>query len=244
LKIPLINYALLSLDVPWYLDLGMTKAFHQSAKIILQRIAGILLFGLGSGFHYEPNHLLFFGLSILTGAGSIIYLLIRNPRALSSREEKTLSSPRSDTVVLSLYYLLQFIGIFLVAGLEAKTSYRSSFLLIGIFPSLISACIATWALVSNPFLYPRITVHQEVEHQVISQGPYALVRHPTYAAAILNSLSFPLFFQTLFVLLTSIVICIILIIRTHLEDVYLSNHLEGYCEYQKKVRYRILMGVW
>lgn len=232
------------MDVLWYRYSGMKKAFHQSAKIILQRIAGIILFGLGSGFHYAPNHLLFFGLSVLASAGSVIYLLIRHPSALGSREEKTPSSPRSDTVVLSLYYLLQFIVIFFIAGLEAKTSYRSSFLFIGVFLFLISAFFATWALASNPFLYPRITVDREAEHHVISHGPYALVRHPAYASAIASSLSFPLFFQTPFVLLASIVICIILIIRTHLEDVYLSNHLEGYCEYQKKVRYRILMGVW
>lgn len=172
----------------------MKKAVLHGAKILLQWVFGILLFGLGSGFSYAVNHLLFFALSIFTSISSVIYLLIRHPDVLATREDKTPSTPRSDAILLSLYYLLQFIGIFIIAGLEAKTTYRLSLLLIGILLSLISFCITTWALASNPFFYPRITVHQEAEHHVVFQGPYGLIRHPAYAAAMLNSLSFPLFF--------------------------------------------------
>jgi protein-S-isoprenylcysteine O-methyltransferase Ste14 len=222
----------------------MKKAIKHGAKILLQRIFGVLLFGLGSGFYYNNNHLFFFGLSILTTACSVSFLLIRHPVALSGREEKTPSNPRSDAIVLVLYYILQFIGVFFIAGLEAKTTYRLSFLLLGTLFLLGSTFLATWALVSNPFLYPKLTVNQEAEHHVVSQGPYKVIRHPTYSSAMLTSLSFPLFFQTPFVLFTSITIAILLIIRTHLEDSYLAKNLKGYEEYQTRVRFRILVGVW
>lgn len=222
----------------------MKKAIKHGTKIILQRVFGVLLFGLGSGFYYNDNHLFFFSLSILTTACSISFLLIRHPAALSSREEKTPSNPRSDAIILVLYYILQFIGVFLVAGFEAKTTYRLSFLLLGTLLFLGSAFLATWALVNNPFLYPKLTINQAAEHYVVNQGPYKVIRHPAYASAMLTSLSFPLFFQTPFVLFTSITIAILLIIRTHLEDSYLAKNLKGYEEYQTRVRFRILVGVW
>lgn len=79
---------------------------------------------------------------------------------------------------------------------------------------------------------------------IVDQGPYGVVRHPIYTAAIGMyiglGLVFPLWWNGLAV--ASIVIGYIF--KTYDEDRYLMEHLPGYRDYADRVRYRLLPGVW
>ncbi len=82
------------------------------------------------------------------------------------------------------------------------------------------------------------------DHQLIDSGPYRIVRHPIYTAAILlyisTGITFPSLWNTVFVLLS----VIFYILKTADEDQYLSQHLPGYAGYQRRVPYRLLPRVW
>jgi len=70
------------------------------------------------------------------------------------------------------------------------------------------------------------------------------VRHPGYAGALLTYLATPYFLDSRWAFLPVVFITIVLVIRTNLEDKVLQDELEGYRDYARRVRYRLLPGVW
>jgi protein-S-isoprenylcysteine O-methyltransferase Ste14 len=98
--------------------------------------------------------------------------------------------------------------------------------------------------VVNKYLAAVVRVQNGRAHQVITSGPYRYVRHPMYMAIILMILAIPPALGSFIGLIVLGLITIIFIIRTHLEDKTLQLELPGYLEYTKKVRYRLLPGIW
>jgi protein-S-isoprenylcysteine O-methyltransferase Ste14 len=80
--------------------------------------------------------------------------------------------------------------------------------------------------------------------EVISTGPYALVRHPMYAGALVLVLGVPLALGSWWGLLTIIPMTAILIWRLLEEERFLARNLAGYSDYQAKVRYRLAPLIW
>jgi protein-S-isoprenylcysteine O-methyltransferase Ste14 len=70
------------------------------------------------------------------------------------------------------------------------------------------------------------------------------VRHPGYAGTLLFYLAAPLFLDSRWAYLATLFFAVVLIMRTYLEDKTLHAELEGYGDYARRVRYRLLPGVW
>ena len=85
---------------------------------------------------------------------------------------------------------------------------------------------------------------EERGQTVISTGPYAVVRHPMYAYAVLLMIGAPLLLGSLWGLLGVVLILPLLPARALGEEVMLLDGLPGYREYAAKVRFRLLLGVW
>jgi protein-S-isoprenylcysteine O-methyltransferase Ste14 len=79
---------------------------------------------------------------------------------------------------------------------------------------------------------------------VVSTGPYAIVRHPMYAGAILVCLGAPLALGSWWGFLLTPVVTGVLAWRLLDEERYLREHLRGYAEYTRTVRYRLVPYVW
>jgi protein-S-isoprenylcysteine O-methyltransferase Ste14 len=79
---------------------------------------------------------------------------------------------------------------------------------------------------------------------VVSTGPYALLRHPMYAGALVMFLGIPIALGSWWGLLVFVVMIPALIWRLLDEEEFLASNLVGYVEYQKKVRYRLIPLVW
>ncbi|HUE53070.1 MAG TPA: isoprenylcysteine carboxylmethyltransferase family protein [Terriglobales bacterium] len=94
----------------------------------------------------------------------------------------------------------------------------------------------------NPFT--SATIELAPDQKVISTGPYALVRHPMYAAALVMLLGIPIALGSWWGLLVILVMMPALIWRLFEEEKFLSRNLSGYVEYQNKVRYRLIPLVW
>ncbi len=82
------------------------------------------------------------------------------------------------------------------------------------------------------------------EHQIIDTGPYRLVRHPIYTAAIGLTLGAALVFPAWWNLLAALVVIVCYILKTADEDHVLGVSLPGYTEYQRRVRFRLIPLVW
>ncbi len=80
--------------------------------------------------------------------------------------------------------------------------------------------------------------------EVISSGPYSVVRHPMYSGALLMYLFSPLALGSYWAVLPAISIFFIIIPRLLNEEEVLTRDLPGYAEYMGKVKYRLLPGIW
>jgi protein-S-isoprenylcysteine O-methyltransferase Ste14 len=92
--------------------------------------------------------------------------------------------------------------------------------------------------------FAAATVRVESEQRVISSGPYAVVRHPMYTAALALMLGTPLALGSLWGLIPAALLCTAIVWRLLDEEAYLARNLPGYTDYQHKVRTRLVPGLW
>ena len=81
-------------------------------------------------------------------------------------------------------------------------------------------------------------------HHIVEEGPYGKVRHPIYAFAILMYIGLALVFPVWWNVIALIVIAADYFVKAWLEDRYLLANLPGYDAYCRRVRYRMLPGIW
>jgi protein-S-isoprenylcysteine O-methyltransferase Ste14 len=136
----------------------------------------------------------------------------------------------------------------LVAGLDAlfegSTPFSQSVKILALVIILVGYTLASYALIVNRFFSGMVRIQSDRGHKVVSSGPYRWMRHPGYAGALLTYLATPFFLDSRWSFLPVIFITIILVIRTSLEDKVLQDELTGYRDYAKRVRYRLLPGIW
>jgi protein-S-isoprenylcysteine O-methyltransferase Ste14 len=136
----------------------------------------------------------------------------------------------------------------LIAGLDARFNWSPTVSLPVKFGALILILVGyvlgSSALVANRFFSGMVRIQADRGHKVVSGGPYRWVRHPGYAGAALTYLASPLFLGTLWAFVPAALLVAVLVIRTRLEDVTLQEELDGYRDYAKRVRYRLIPGVW
>jgi protein-S-isoprenylcysteine O-methyltransferase Ste14 len=138
----------------------------------------------------------------------------------------------------------------LAAGLDvkydwSKTDFSFAVEVIALVLMLIGYAIGSWALMENRFFSGVVRIQKERGHHVISAGPYAVVRHPGYAGALLTYFAAPLLLDSPWTFVPVIFMTVVLVIRTALEDRTLKHELPGYKEYAtQKTRYRLLPGIW
>lgn len=80
--------------------------------------------------------------------------------------------------------------------------------------------------------------------QVISTGPYALVRHPMYTGGIVFILATPLMLGSWWALIPAVVVCGGIVVRLLDEERFLVKNLSGYADYCVRVRWRLVPGLW
>ncbi len=107
---------------------------------------------------------------------------------------------------------------------------------------VIGYSIVIWTMVTNS--YASRVVEVEKGQKVISTGPYAIVRHPMYLGNCLMYLMTPLALGSFWVMLLGLLFPLVLSLRIRNEEEVLTRDLEGYADYKKKVKYRIIPGIW
>ena len=101
-----------------------------------------------------------------------------------------------------------------------------------------------WAQSVNRHFEATVRIQTDREHKVIDTGPYAFIRHPGYAFAILMMAGMPLALGSLYGLIPAGVAFAFLVVRTLGEDATLKAELPGYRDYALRVKHRWLPGVW
>jgi protein-S-isoprenylcysteine O-methyltransferase Ste14 len=136
----------------------------------------------------------------------------------------------------------------LVAGLDMLFGWSPAFSLpiklLALVGILAGYSLGSYALIENRFFSGMVRIQTERGHRVVSGGPYRWMRHPGYAGALVTYLATPFFLDSTWAFLPVAFLTLTLVIRTGLEDQTLQAELEGYRDYARRVRYRLLPGVW
>jgi protein-S-isoprenylcysteine O-methyltransferase Ste14 len=220
------------------------------ARLFLSLLAQAIVFFAAANQLELPRAWLFFALAFLYYLLSFIILYRFNPNLIQHRGGSAFreDSKQWDKYILLIYALLGVYGQFFVAGWDlghVQWFYLGwEYLVVGIILFIISDVLIVWAMVQNPFFEPTVRIQKERNQRVISNGPYRIVRHPGYLSGILWHLAMPLIFGSGLTLVYSLLIVVLLVVRTYLEDKTLQAELEGYQGYTRKTRHRLLPGVW
>jgi protein-S-isoprenylcysteine O-methyltransferase Ste14 len=136
----------------------------------------------------------------------------------------------------------------LVVGLDARFEWSPTFSLPARLASLLiiiaGFALGSYALIENRFFSGMVRIQTDRGHRLVSTGPYRWMRHPGYAGALLTYLATPVFLSSYGAFLPVAFVTAVLIIRTRLEDTALQEELDGYRDYARRVRYRLIPGVW
>jgi protein-S-isoprenylcysteine O-methyltransferase Ste14 len=99
-------------------------------------------------------------------------------------------------------------------------------------------------MLANPFFSAVVRLQHDRGQGVISKGPYRFVRHPGYLGMLLANLATPILLDAPWTFVPVGVVAALLVLRTFLEDLTLVAGLNGYAEYARATRARLVPGLW
>ena len=172
-----------------------------------------------------------------------IVMMIKNPGLLSSRLDAK-EDRKEQSVVVKLSGLMFLCG-FIVAGLGVRFEWYMlpmPVCVVGAVLFIIAYLLYAEVLRENTYLSRTIEVQEG--QKVIDTGLYGIVRHPMYAVTLLLFLSMPIILGSVPAFLIFLAYPFIIAARLKDEEKLLEEELEGYREYKKKVRYRLIPFIW
>ncbi|MFC6669451.1 methyltransferase family protein [Marinobacterium aestuariivivens] len=220
-----ISLVVLYLFIPFVLlvcggDLGWWQAWLYS----------LLIFAAGLGGHFWAER--------------------RHPGLLAERQnmKKAQSAKAWDKVLAPLMALSLSFPLVIVAGLDHRFGWSPVFpfwlIVIGFILISLGYAFALWAMAENRFFSSVVRIQTDRGHVVCDSGPYRIVRHPGYAGNILALFGIVLALSSMWTLIPVALALIIAVIRTVLEDRTLQDELPGYRDYARRVRYRLIPGIY
>ena len=178
---------------------------------------------------------------------AITVYLMRNDPALLERRLKAGPGAEQETSqkVIQGLAIVSFISIFVVSALDHRFGWSSMPpYVVALGDILIALGFYFVFLVFRENTFASGTIEVGSEQKVITTGPYALVRHPMYIGALVMLIGVPLALGSWWGLLTIALMVVVLVWRLLDEENFLAKRLEGYSEYQSRVRYRLLPFIW
>jgi protein-S-isoprenylcysteine O-methyltransferase Ste14 len=209
-------------------------------------LLGLMLFGI-AGTTDWPGAWITLGVMAVCLAINLTVLVPVNPEVVEERLAGKGAQPRWDILLVSLM-TVGLLGATVVAALDRRFGWswetRPAWLLAGALLALLGDLVFLWALAVNKFFARQVRIQRERGHTTVSSGPYRYVRHPGYVGWIVLFTGFLLLLGSWWSFLPFGLSVAMLVLRTSLEDRLLWSELEGYADYARRVRYRLLPGLW
>jgi protein-S-isoprenylcysteine O-methyltransferase Ste14 len=205
-------------------------------------IVGLLLFLPAGTFVWRQAWLLLGILFVPMFIAGLI-MMKRAPDLLRKRlDAKEEEKEQKTVIVLSG---LMFLAAFIVAGLN----FRFRWIVLPVWVSWAAAVLfllayVLYAEVLRENVWLSRTVEVQENQKVVDTGLYGIVRHPMYMTTLLLFLSMPLVLGSVISFVIMLLYIPIIAKRIRNEEQVLEGGLEGYTEYKKRIRYKVIPFVW
>ena len=217
------------------------------AEAIFKFLLGVVLVGvlifLPAGTLQFPGGWLLMGILFVPMFLAGLVMLKKNPNLLKSRLDAKEKRTQQDLVVKLSG--LMFVAGFVIAGLD----FRFKWLPLPNWVNWIAAALfllayILYAEVLRENAYLSRTIEVQEGQRVVDTGLYGIVRHPMYSVTLLLFLSMPLVLGSALAFLCFLCYPALIVKRLKDEEAFLEAELTGYAEYKKKVKYRLIPGIW
>jgi protein-S-isoprenylcysteine O-methyltransferase Ste14 len=219
------------------------RAWIQSALGV--PILAAALFIPAGTFHYWQGWL--FGAVFIAASSALgLYFLKHDPALLKRRMAVGPTAEREPTQKIIVTMLtISFLLMMVVPGLDHRWGWSSvPVWLVLLANAGVILSFAIFFVVMKQNSYAAATIRVEAGQPLVSTGIYGIVRHPMYSGALILMICMPLALGSYWTLLVLILALPVLVWRILNEENVLTRDLAGYTEYCRKVRYRLIPGIW
>ncbi len=223
------------------------KLFFQAIiKFLMGLLVVCALLFIPAGTINYWNAWVFVGVLFIPMFIAGIIMMIKNPELLKQRLDAKEKESEQKLVILGSG--IMFLAGFIVAGLNYRYQWfilPNVVVIIASIIFIISYILYGEVLRENTYLSRTIKVQKD--QKVVDSGLYGIVRHPMYAITILLFLSMPLILGSIYSFFIFLIYPILIVFRIRNEEKVLEKELNGYngyIEYKKKVKYRIIPFIW
>jgi protein-S-isoprenylcysteine O-methyltransferase Ste14 len=224
----------------------MRKFFRRTVGSLV--FLGLILFG-AAGTLAWPEAWIYLALAAAMSFAGGLWLARHDPALLAERLGSLIQRDQKpwDKAVMAVMLAL-WVGWLALMGLDAERYHWSEVPLglqvLGLVLIGLGSYVIWLTLRANSFAAPVIKIQTERGHRVATTGPYAYVRHPMYAGALLFIAGVPLLLGSWWGLAAGPVLAVLIAFRAVLEERTLKAELEGYADYAGRVRFRLVPYLW
>ena len=206
---------------------------------------GSLLFLSAGTFNYGPGWL-FLGTFLACSGAITAWFLKYDPKLIAMRVQ---SSPFEEhepwQKLFHFCATLSFAAVPVIGGLGHRfhwSSLGAGWLALGCALMALGFWIVFHVYRVNAFVSPIL--EKSAGQKVVAQGPYAFVRHPMYSGSILVLTGAALALGSPWALIGTPFLFASFILRVVEEEKFLTSNLAGYEDYQSRVNWRMVPGIW
>jgi protein-S-isoprenylcysteine O-methyltransferase Ste14 len=213
--------------------------------ILFLPVMALMLFAPADSFRYWQGWL--FGFVFMASTVAIgVYFSKHDPKLIERRIKAGPAAEKEPTQKLIIFLVIAaFVLLITVPGFDYRWHWSSVPLwLVLAANGAVAMSFAVFFLVMKQNSYAASTVTVEPGQPVVSTGVYAIVRHPMYAGALLLIAATPLALGSYWGLLVALAALPALLWRLLDEERILARDLPGYVDYCRRLRYRLIPGVW
>ena len=185
---------------------------------------------------------------VFAGAAALItvYLWNHDRKLLESRVKAGPGAEKEkNQKLIQVFASLAFIATLVLPSLDRHFLWSRvplAFIVWG--DALVALGFLAVFIVYKENTFTSATIEVAAGQRVISTGPYAIVRHPMYAGALLMLFATPIALGSWWGLTMFIPMALVIVLRLRDEEIFLQKRLPGYREYCGKVRFHLVPYIW
>ena len=205
-------------------------------------ILGLMFFWPAGTFRFWQAWI-YIAILFIPMLGVFVYLIRKDPELLKRRLKAKEKERQQKTI--QMIGSLFFLGVYLLPGFDRRYGWSSVPVAVVIAADiLVLAAYGLFVRVLKENSYASRIVEVEEKQKVIATGPYAVVRHPMYLAIMIMYVFAPLALGSYWAAIPALSLILILVARIRNEEKVLLDKLAGYREYVRRVKFRLIPGIW